>query len=172
MEDLVSRIASGDEDALKTLYEQNAAQIFSYLLGQLNDDRLLAEEVLQDIMVAVWRGAARFRADSSPRTWLFSIVRHHTINAIQRRKPNPLPLDNPDNLPAANPIEQHEQIENLRSALRKLNDKHREVLEFIFFHGFSYAETATVLNIPIGTVRSRLNRAKTALHRLLVQEKT
>lgn len=170
MEDLVARIAAGDEDAFKTLYEQNAAQIFNYLLGRLHD-RQLAEEILQDIMLAVWQGAVRFRAESSPCTWLFSIVRHHAINAVQRRKPKALLVDDPDNLPATHNIEPNEQVDQLRSAFRKLNDPQREVLEFIFFHGLSYAETALVLKLPVGTVKSRLMRAKAALHELLLEEK-
>jgi RNA polymerase sigma-70 factor (ECF subfamily) len=100
---LLRAVAKGDEGALGELYARRGPSLLIYLIGRLGD-RQLAEEVLQDVMLAAWKGAARFRGQSSVRTWLLAIARHRAINAQRKRKLARAPLDESMASPAAEPL--------------------------------------------------------------------
>ncbi len=165
---LIQAVGRGDTLALEELYRRHGLKLLSYLIGQVGD-RALAEELLQDVMVAVWQRAAYFRGDSQVSTWLLAIARKRAISARQKRRVIPLPLS--DNAPARTPgpletLEDQDEQAALRSALAALPDDQRETLELIFYHDLSGPEAAAVLGVAPGTVKSRLNRAKTMLGRL------
>jgi RNA polymerase sigma factor (sigma-70 family) len=82
---LMQAIASGDSVALRLLYEKHGLHLLNYLIARL-DNRSLAEEVLQDVMLAVWQGAGRFCGRSQVRTWLFAIARRQAAKAIRRKR--------------------------------------------------------------------------------------
>jgi hypothetical protein len=81
--ELLRRMARQDEDALADLYQLYGPGLLAYLAARLGDRRL-AEEVLQEVMVAAWRSAPRFRGECRVRTWLLTIARTRAINAYQR----------------------------------------------------------------------------------------
>ena len=159
---LVRAMACGDEEALSAFYERFGRYVFSYLLGRLSDAQL-AEEALQDVMVAVWRGARGFRGASSVQTWVLTIARRIAIRAQNRVRADALPLNEESALPDAPDSSPAE----LREALRRLPADQREALELVFYHGLSGAEAARVLGVAEGTVKSRLHRAKVALRELM-----
>ena len=166
---LVRAIGRGDEQALRDLYARHGPALLSYLIGRLGQ-RLLAEEVLQDVMLAVWEGACRFRGDCRVRTWLLTIARYRAINKYRERKIETVPLEEmsvePDALSVDGLVHCGEWMD-MRAALGHLPQEQREVLELIFYHGLSGREAAKVLRIAPGTVKSRLYRARTALRELL-----
>jgi RNA polymerase sigma-70 factor (ECF subfamily) len=168
---LVRTVANGDIQAMDVLYERHGLGVLNYLVGQLGD-RQQAEEILQDVMLAVWKGAASFRGDSQVRTWLLGIARHRALNARQRRRPASLPLDEDINLVE----EPHDTLEesarqmHVQRGLRQLTADQRETLELIFYHGLTGSEAAAVMGVSPGTVKSRLHRAKAALRDLLGKE--
>src|SRR5688572_14282739 len=90
--ELLRSIASGDSTALDMLYARHGRAILSYLKAYLNNPQI-AEEVLQDVMMAVWENAARFRGDSKVRTWLLVIARNRALNTRRKLVPNIVPLD-------------------------------------------------------------------------------
>jgi RNA polymerase sigma factor (sigma-70 family) len=166
---LVSAIARGDMHALETLYERHGLAILAYLIGQV-DDRHLAEEVLQDVMLAAWQGARRFRGDSSVRTWLLAIARRRAITARHQRAPLYAPLDDDIAADTGTPgdrLDAQADQAVLRAALAELPPDQRETLELVFYHDLSGSEAAEVLGVAPGTVKSRLHRAKSLLHALL-----
>lgn len=167
---MVRAMADGDEGALAQLWAEHAAALLSYLHG-LTKDRFLAEELLQDSLLAAWRGAARFRADSSVRTWLFGIGRRQAVQRLGRsRGLSRAVVDDSGlaGLPAAEPgpeavILARSDVAAVRVAMGELSAVHREVLELVFAHGLSVVETARVLGVPDGTVKSRLSNARRSL---------
>jgi RNA polymerase sigma-70 factor (ECF subfamily) len=166
---LVRAIALGDARAMDKLYTHHGPGLLAYLSSRLRN-RQWAEEVLQEVMLAVWQGADRFRGDSRVLTWLMTIARNRAINAIKRDKSQyDQPLDETGSITGQNDafMEHSAQLDELRSALSKLPDEQRETLELVFIHGLSNLETAAVLNIPAGTVKSRLFRAKARLREWL-----
>lgn len=172
---LIERIARGDQDALADLYARLGPPLFRYLT-QLVEDRGLAEEVLQDTLVVVWQSASRFEARSTPRTWLYGIARRQAHNrtrrkALPRADVSELELTPADDVEPEEALLANVEREELARAVSRLTAAHREILALVFDSGLSYIETATLLGIPEGTVKSRLNNAKRALREILGAER-
>lgn len=168
---LVLRIARGDRQALSELYARYQRPLFAYLL-QLTPDYGLAEELLQDTLVAVWKSARSFEGRSKVLTWLIGIARRQAHNTLRQHKLPLADLAELEDMPATD-LEPEECAlasvarEELARTLRQLAPVHREVLLLIFVQEFSYQETATILEVPVGTVKSRLSNARRALRALL-----
>lgn len=165
---LLRAMANGDVRALDDLYARHGRRLLSYLVGLLGD-RQLAEEVLQDVMLAAWRGAGQFRGESQVYTWLLAIARLQALGALRRRKFTSVPLD--ENLPDGDSGQPAAfDREALRAALKRLPTDQRETLELIFYHELTGVEAAAVLGVAPGTIKSRLSRAKSTLRGLLRRE--
>jgi RNA polymerase sigma factor (sigma-70 family) len=174
---LLKQIADGDRHALTDLYSHFQRPLFSYLL-QLTPDYGLAEELLQDTFVAIWKSAHSFEGRSSVPTWIFSIARRQAHNTLRQRK---LPLANEAELEEL--VSTHPEPEDLTlsfiardelvETFNQLAPVYREVLVLTFIQEFSYQETANILEIPVGTVKSRLSNARRLLRTILdAREKT
>jgi RNA polymerase sigma-70 factor (ECF subfamily) len=160
-DDLLRQIAGGEEAAFETFYRLYESRLYGYLLTLVRD-HASAEDLVIDVMVAVWQGAARFRGTAQVSTWLFSIARNKAIDRI-RVKPLPLPMPPfPTGHPRAD-----ERNESIRLCLQMLSLEHREVLELAFFQGYSYQEIADLVGCPVGTVGTRILHAKRQLKRCL-----
>lgn len=168
---VLDRVARGDRDAFAELYARNQATLFRYLI-HITGDAGLAEEVLQDTLVAAWQGAVAFEGRSTVQTWLIGIARRQAHNRLRRRT-LPLVDESALELAIASEAEPEDaalasvEREELAAAIRALATVHREVLALAFVNGLSYREMAQVLAIPEGTVKSRLSNAKRALRALL-----
>lgn len=168
--DLVRSVAAGNQDALQELYRRHSRELFVFILRRLGD-RQLAEETLQDVMLAVWRGARNFRADASVRTWLYSIA-HRRASSAMRKLPDRVTAYEPDLMEsgAAGPedrLESSRQASAIHAALRELPEHQRLVIELVYLHGLTGPEAARILGVAEGTVKSRQNRALRALRPLL-----
>ena len=170
---LIGRISQGDEDAMAEFYRAHGRVVFGQVL-LVTGERALAEEIVQDTMLAVWRGAAAFRGESSVRSWVIAIARRQTRDRLRGHR---LRLVDESHLteqagpgpgPEAMALDRAELAE-VREAIRDLAPAHREVLGLVFGSGLSLAEVAGVLEIPIGTVKSRLSASRTALNQILEQ---
>ncbi len=170
---LVKRMASGDEEALRSLYAATGRRLFAYAL-RLTGSEALAEEVLQDSLFAAWKGARSYRGEARVITWLLGIVHHQALNATRRKR---LPLEGLDRAalvadramgPEAG-AEAGERNRALQEAMAGLSPDHRAALELVFYQGLSLAETAKVCACPEGTVKSRLSYAKAHLKAALKQ---
>jgi len=168
---LLQRVAAGDLAAHRLLYDRYAADLLRYLLGRLDDGAgALAEELLQEVMVIVWRQAAAFRGGSRVRTWLFGIAHHRAANLWRRRRlearhegPALDDAEHPYDPPADGRFGEADRRIDLDRALGLLSWEQRAVLDLTFYHGLPENEVALVLGIAAGTVKSRLHRAKLAL---------
>ncbi|MEV0585479.1 sigma-70 family RNA polymerase sigma factor [Nonomuraea sp. NPDC050310] len=152
-----------------TLYERHSGVVYSHLV-LLTDDHGLSEEILQDTMLAVWRGAGGFRGDSSVRSWIIAIARRQCRDRLRRRRPTLVPQDVLANRPAAEPGPEEQVLDRMAAgammtAVGALPRHHREVLDLVFRTGLPLAEIAKILEIPVGTVKSRLFAARAALVR-------
>lgn len=171
---LIRAMADGDIRGLNELYARYGGLLLSFLTARVGN-RQLAEEILQDVMLAAWNHAEKFEARSKVKTWLLVIARNRAINA-QRRKQVPvmqindvLHLQSDDTGPQE-ALERNERHDRVRDAIQKLPDGQREVLVLVFYHQLTGPEVAEVLDISEGTVKSRLHRAKENLKGLLTQE--
>lgn len=164
---LLAQVGAGDREALAQLYTRYRQSLFQYLT-QLTPDYGLAEELLQDTLVAVWRSAGSFGGRSSALTWLIGVARRQAHNTLRQRgltladETELLTVAAPDADPADAALA-HAAHTDLLATIARLGVVHREALTLAFVHELSYHEMADVLGVPIGTVKSRLNHARRAL---------
>lgn len=168
---IVKRIAAGDRQALSELYGRYQRPLFHYLL-QLTPDYGLAEELLQDTLVAVWKSARSFEERSSVLTWLFGIARRQAHNTLRQRKLSFVDVSALEEMAATEPEPEAFTLasiarDELLAAFKQLAPLHREVLVLILVEDLSYEEAATILAVPVGTVKSRLSNAKRSLRTIL-----
>ena len=144
------------------LYQRYSEQIFNYLL-RLVLEQEVAEDLLQEVFVAIWRGASRFRKEAKVRTWIFRIAHNQAVSWLRRHNPTEeLRPEKVENLRDLNPETQSIkswQIERMQAALLELSPKHRSVVELCYVHGFSYRDIAAIMKCPVGTVKSRMSYA-------------
>jgi RNA polymerase sigma-70 factor (ECF subfamily) len=168
--DLMAQIAAGDEDALRRLYDGYGQRMYTFAL-RITCDPATAEEAVQESLVAVWQNAGRFRGGSRLSTWLLGIVHHKAHNQIRGRVHDSIDaLDRdpksdrpaPDESTAA-----REQRQIVRNGLDQLPLEQHLALELVFYQGLSLNEAAQVCACPVGTIKSRLNAAKTSLRGIL-----
>jgi RNA polymerase sigma factor (sigma-70 family) len=173
--DLIARVAREDRQALTDLYERRRTQLMRYLLG-FTADYSLAEEILQDTFLAVWKNACGFQGAARGQVWLWGIARRQAWKTLRRHRTLGANPDELEALPAHDPEPEaaffsHVDREELITALDRVALIYREVLLLRYSYDFSYQEIAAVQQIPLGTVRSRLNAAKRAVRALLSREK-
>ena len=168
---LLRRIGQGDEDAMAAFYREHGRIVLAQVLLVVGE-RVLAEEILQDTMLAVWRGAGSFRGESSVRSWVIAIARRQTRDRLRGRRLRVVDdtylADQPSSGPGPEVMAlDRAELAEVKGAIRELAAPHREVLGLAFGTGLSLPEVAGVLEIPLGTVKSRLSAARTALSRIL-----
>jgi RNA polymerase sigma-70 factor (ECF subfamily) len=169
---LVTRVATGDAQAFEELYRLYEKRLYHYVCTLVRDPSL-AEEVVGEVMLAVWRGACHFAHQSRLSTWIFGIARHKALDALRRNgrhDQDVVTIDDAPDLPSQNetPIDgiQREQLGVVtRQALAKLSPDHQEVLRLVFYEELPYEEIALLLNIPENTVKTRVFYAKQQLKR-------
>ncbi|MGH3254678.1 MAG: RNA polymerase sigma factor [Streptosporangiaceae bacterium] len=168
---LLRRIGRGDEDAMAAFYREHGGVVLAQVL-LVSGERVLAEEIVQDTMLAVWRGAGSFRGESSARSWVIAIARRQTRDRLRGRRlrvvDDAFLADQPGSDPGPEVMAlDRAELSQVMGAIRELASAHREVLGLAFGSGLSLPEVASVLEIPVGTVKSRLSAARAALNRIL-----
>ena len=171
---LLQAMANGDIRALDEFYARYAPMLLGFLNARMGN-RQLAEEVLQDVMLAVWENAHKFEARSKVKTWVLTIARNRAINATRRKQLPVINLNDVFSLRSEDTgpteaFERAEKYDKVRAAIQHLPEGQREVLVLVFYHQLTGPEVAEVLDISEGTVKSRLHRAKENLKGLLAQE--
>ena len=152
---LLARAADGDEDAVAGLYDTYARPLYGYGLRRLGDP-LLAEELVQAVLTRLWQKAARYDPErGSLRTWVFTIARTTAIDLYRRQGRATPQASLPEEADTADELDRLLRAEGVRAALERLTPEHREVLDLAYFRGFTQAEVAARLGVPLGTVKSR-----------------
>jgi RNA polymerase sigma-70 factor (ECF subfamily) len=165
---LVLRCQAGDEAAFTELVERYQPRLRYYLRKMLRDLQD-AEDALQDVWFAAFRGLLRLADAGALRAWLYRIARDQALRQLRKRRP-PYQL-----LEEVDPIDERteeahftaEDVERIHAALDELADEHREVLVLRYVEAMTYEEIARVIGCQVGTVRSRLHYAKRALRGVL-----
>lgn len=169
--DLICRAARGDAEAFRQLVE--AYQTPAYRLAARMCGPDSAEDVTQEAFLAAWRALPEFRGDCRFSTWLYRLVSNAAIDCLRREKKHRDTgdvddLELPDGSPS--PQEQAERSDTrdaVRRALDRLSPEHRQVLLLRFMQELDYGEIARALDVSEGTVKSRINRAKSKLREVL-----
>ena len=176
--ELVRAAAGGDESAFSELvriYENKAYHLALRMVSNPED----AYDVAQDAFLAAWRGLPSFRGESGFSTWLYRLVSNAAIDHLRRTKhqrgnvsldDEELNLDAPDDSPTPQEAaEENDLKQAVAAGLRELSDDHRTVLVMREVQELSYEEIAESLQLDLGTVKSRISRARTHLRKILLQ---
>ena len=181
--ELVSRARAGDTAAFEQLMEENQDRVYTLCL-RMTGHREDALDLAQEAFLNAWRGLPSFQGNSSFSTWVYRLASNACIDFLRKRKrqqqgesglsldddeaPLPEPAD-----PRGSPEEELERRELRRAVergLQALPEHHRQVLIMRELSGLSYQEIGAVLNLDLGTVKSRIARARLALKNYLLQE--
>ncbi len=168
-EDLVRRVAEGDDQALSELYDRYSRPVYATAL-RLLADASLAEELVQETFTSVWRRAKSFQSErASFSTWLYHITRNRAVDLDRRRRVRPLSVgDEPlQAVPGGPEPEAGVDGWDLARGLSRLPDEHREVLTLAYFEGLSQSEISRRTGVPLGTIKSRTTAALKRLHRTM-----
>jgi RNA polymerase sigma-70 factor, ECF subfamily len=179
--ELVSRFKSGDREAFSVLAHRHQHRVYGMCLRMLGSTQE-AEEVSQDVFLSLYRALPRFRGESKLTTWMYRVTMNHCKNheLYRRRRGHGRhePIEGtrddgpPRELPHGGPgtdagIHRLEASGLLQDALNQLDDDHRQIVLLRDVEDLSYEEISELLNIPRGTVKSRLHRARAELARRL-----
>lgn len=172
-EALLASIGNGDQNAMRHLYERHQARIYRYALSRLND-QFAAADILNEVMLDVWRQAVTFAGRSKVSTWMLGITRHKLIDHLRREgRRRAESFDeataDPDTVSAVDAIAGLQEAGRLSRCLQKLSEIQRETIHLAFFEDLSYPEIAVLTDSPEGTVKTRVFHAKQALKRCLGQ---
>lgn len=166
--ELIKAVSGGDEHAFKELYETTQKKVFQYLY-RFTNDRNMAEDLVIDTYVEVWKSAKRFRGESRVLTWIIGISRNIAMNAFRQNKAKEYELSED----MMRPPEQfqkcagNEVTQILEDALNRLPMSHKEILDLVFLQGMNYEDISQVIHIPVNTVKSRVFYAKEKLRDVL-----
>jgi RNA polymerase sigma-70 factor (ECF subfamily) len=163
---LLGRIAEGDVASFQEFYGRYAGRVLAYA-RQLGRNREVAEDVVQEVFVVVWRRAASYRPDRGDTPgWLYTITRNKLVDHW-RRTGDPLDLAEIDERRLAGAEEPGDLRLSVRQALSRVEPEQRRAIEMAYFDGLTYEETARRLDLPLGTLKSRIRSGLKALRSLL-----
>lgn len=176
-DEFIRKATYGDQEAFRHLWDAHHALAMSVAL-RLCRSRPLAEEITQGAFVLAWRGLPRFKPGQPFRPWFLRILYRHALDVMERQRSYSTPI-------SLEALREHEQVdvetnlqeqvaqrEELRHVLAQLSADHRRVIALRYGADLTEADIAMVLDWPIGTVKSRLNRARNRCRTLLLQERT
>jgi RNA polymerase sigma-70 factor (ECF subfamily) len=169
---LIAVAETSDREAFSRLFAHFAPRVKSYLLRQ-GASPSQAEDVAQETLALLWRKAGLFDPDKArASTWIFRIARNQMIDRHRQRQRPHLDPNDPFLMPDAEPLpdkqaSQQEDIATVRSALAELPEKQREVIMLSFFEEEPHPVIAKKLQLPIGTVKSRIRLALARLDTLI-----
>jgi RNA polymerase sigma-70 factor, ECF subfamily len=172
--ELLRAIAQGEKRAMATLFARHNVRVFRFALS-VTGDRSLAESVVSDVFLDVWRRRGVFKGKSEVSTWLFGIARHKALSLLKRPADEQLTDefsesigDTADDPEAAMCRKQTRTI--VAESLVKLSRTHREIIDLVYYHEKTIEEVAEILQIPSGTVKTRMFYARQHLGQLLASK--
>ncbi|MFD9888731.1 RNA polymerase sigma factor [Amycolatopsis sp. NPDC059027] len=166
-EALLAAVAGGEQDALRALYDRHATAMLR-LVRRMTSQAGVAEEILQEAWLAIWRSAGSFRGDSSARGWLFGVAKRQAHNHLRKAVLPVVELEEAGAVPdPAGDVETavfaRAARAELAAGIRDLPEHLREVLLLVLVDDMAYPDVAAVLDIPVGTVKSRMSHARKRL---------
>lgn len=168
---LITRIAGGDRLAMQVLYARHHVRVYRFALRLVRNETV-AEDLISEVFLDVWRQAGKFEGRSAATTWLLAITRFKALSALRRRKDAELDdetaasiEDTSDDPEVA--VQKKDTGDVLRKCLTALSPDHREIIDLVYYHEKSVEEVAQIVGIPENTVKTRMFYARKKLAELL-----
>jgi RNA polymerase sigma-70 factor (ECF subfamily) len=183
---LIDRCKNGDIYAFEELIENHQKKVYNIAFRMVGNEQD-AYDIVQEVFIKVFKSINKFKGDSAFSTWLYRITTNVCIDEIRKRKKAKLisldaplsiqgdevKLEIPDNKAQESfeEAERKEVREEIIKAINELNESHKAIIILRDINGYSYDEIANILECSLGTVKSRINRARGALKKIIVQKK-
>ena len=168
---LIARIAQGDRVAMQVLYARHHVKVFRFALRLVRNEQV-AEDLISEVFLDVWRQAGRFEGRAAVSTWILAITRFKALSALRKRTDAELDEeataaieDTSDNPEAA--LQKKDTGAILRKCMESLSADHREIIDLVYYHEKSVEEVAEIVGIPENTVKTRMFYARKKLAELL-----
>jgi RNA polymerase sigma-70 factor (ECF subfamily) len=168
---LIGRIASGDRLAMQVLFARHHVRVFRFVLRVVRDQSV-AEDLISEVFLDVWRQAGRFEGRSAVSTWLLAIARFKALSALRKRPDETLDeetaqaIEDPSDDPEV-AMAKKDRSAVIRKCLDKLSVEHRQIIDLVYYHEKSVEEVAEIVGIPENTVKTRMFYARKKLAELL-----
>jgi RNA polymerase sigma-70 factor (ECF subfamily) len=168
---LIGRVVRGDRLAMQVLYGRHHVRVYRFALRLVRDEHV-AEDLVSEVFLDVWRHAAKFEGRAAVSTWMLAIARFKALSALRRRKDAELNDEAAAEVAdASDDPETIAQKRDLGNALRRcliaLSPEHREVVDLVYYHEKSVGEVASIVGVPESTVKTRMFYARKKLAELL-----
>jgi RNA polymerase sigma-70 factor, ECF subfamily len=168
---LIGRIAGGERLAMQVLFARHHVRVYRFVLRLVRNEAV-AEDLVSDVFLDVWRQAGKFEGRSAASTWILSIARFKALSALRRKGEQELDeataetiVDEADDPQAT--MEKKDKSEILRKTIASLSAEHREIIDLVYYHEKSVEEVAQIVGIPEATVKTRMFYARKRLGELL-----
>lgn len=179
--ELVSKIKKGDMTAFDKLVEEYNKRVINIAYSLLSD-REDALDAAQEVFVKVYKNIGSFRGESTVSTWIYRITKNVCTDILRKRRAAVISLDNEDDESPRLEIadestspeqvaERNEKIAIVRKAIATLDENQRTLVTLYDINGLSYEEISAILKCPLGTVKSRLYRARESLRKILSENR-
>ena len=172
-EELIRKIKNGEKEGISLLYDRYARLLLG-VVTRIIGDKETAEDILQEVFVKVWKNIGQYDSQKSKfYTWLINISRNTALDKTKTRY-----FQHSDKIQSFNPVvhtnkgeEKGEAVTpaeliDVQDHVAKLDKEYREVLDMVYFNGYTQNETAKKLNIPLGTVKTRIRKGLKAMRQL------
>jgi RNA polymerase sigma-70 factor (ECF subfamily) len=170
-ETLMESIAAGDRFAMQVLFQRHNVRVYRFVL-RLTGNASVAEDIVSEVFLSVWRRAGTFKAKCQVSTWLLAIARHQVGSLLRRHSEAPLdpdmamtiadPSDNAETL-----LDREDRSKIIRRCLTQLSPAHREIIDLVYYHEKSVEEAAQIVGVPKSTVKTRMFYARSHIAKLL-----
>ena len=168
---LIEAIAQGEKGAVRVLFARHNVRVYRFIVGLMRDESL-AEDLVSEVFLEVWRKASQFEGRSTVSTWLLAIARHKAYSAFKHHTDAQLDehfaetiqdsTDGPGSI-----LDKKDRGAVLAHCLTKLSPAHREIIDLVYYHEKSIEEVAEITGIPMATVKTRMHYARKRLAEML-----
>lgn len=170
-EGLIEAIAQGDRHAMGLLYGRHSVRVYRFIL-RMTGDATVAEDLVSEVFLEVWRHADGFQARSQVSTWLLAIARNKMLSAFRRHSDEQLDDQRAATIkdPADDPeisIQKKDRSAVIRKCLSQLSAAHREVVDLVYYHEKTLKEVAQIVGAPLSTIKTRMFYARRRMGKLL-----
>lgn len=170
---IIHKLQNSDHTAIDLIYDNYGANLYG-LIYKIVGDEEIAKDVMQDAFVKIWKKSHTYDPKKAKLfTWLLNICRNQAIDklrSLNRNKRNKIQME-AENVNTYKVVQLNEEHMDLQEQVEKLEDKYKEVVEYLFFQGYTQAEASKKLGIPLGTVKSRLKIAVRELQKIFQYKK-
>src|SRR5215468_3018726 len=168
---LLESIAAGEKSAMHVLYARHNVRVYRFIL-RIVGDTSVAEDLVSQVFLDVWRTAGQFEGRSQVSTWMLAIARFKALTALRNRRHEDIEqdevlqiADTADTPEAA--MDRSQTALTLRQAISQLSPAHREIIDLVYYHEKSVEEVSQIIGIPQATVKTRMFYARKHLAELL-----